>query len=337
MNAFSVLGKRKALAPISNDTRPSNKHGRLSSKREATSLTQMQISLGQEVQKKCKTCGMEYVLSSVEDRRLHDKYHKQNTEGCEVGKDFVQKSRAHTAFEGARSGDRICVVDNSDTYARRKKALAALEIVQREMGAVPISEKQIWGVKGAGVPTDDTEPRCAAYMYIRNNKCIGFLLVERIMEAQRVVAPPTSVVEKADMRPKSTMSAVEALKARKRAEEGMLARAESCPIQLSAMKYPALIGVSRIWTSPSHRHQNIATTLLNTALIDHNQRAKRSQLKIENGDLSAYPRAVQVGHLQSLGNDLGKEDLAFSQPTEAGARLARKWFGKPYGWMVYVD
>ncbi|KXL47215.1 hypothetical protein M433DRAFT_64399 [Acidomyces richmondensis BFW] len=285
MNAFSVLGKRKALAPISNDTRPSNKHGRLSSKREATSLTQMQISLGQEVQKKCKTCGMEYVLSSVEDRRLHDKYHKQNTEGCEVGKDFVQKSRAHTAFEGARSGDRICVVDNSDTYARRKKALAALEIVQREMGAVPISEKQIWGVKGAGVPTDDTEPRCAAYMYIRNNKCIGFLLVERIMEAQRVVAPPTS-----------------------RAEEGMLARAESCPIQLSAMKYPALIGVSRIWTSPSHRHQNIATTL-----------------------------AVQVGHLQSLGNDLGKEDLAFSQPTEAGARLARKWFGKPYGWMVYVD
>jgi len=338
MNAFSVLGKRKALKSISDNACPSKKQGRLSSRREATSLTQMQISLGQEVQKKCKKCGMEYVSSSIEDRKLHDKYHKQNTEGFEVGKDFVRKSRAHTVFEGAMSGDRICVIDRNDTYARRKKALAALEIVQRELGAVSIPEKQIWGVKGADLPPDHTEPRCKAYMYIRDNKCVGFLLVERIAEAQRVVAPPASAAEKAELRSKSSMSAMEALKARKRAEEGVLARTASCPIHLSTTKYPASMGVSRLWTSPTHRHQNVATTLLDTALADHNQRAKRSQrLEVEHGELSVYPRTALVGQLELPRYDGGKENLAFSQPTEAGARLARKWFGKTYGWMVYID
>jgi hypothetical protein len=32
-----------------------------------------------------------------------------------------------------------------------------------------------------------------------------------------------------------------------------------------------------------------------------------------------------------------KDQVAFSQPTDAGARLARKWTGKKYGWLVYID
>jgi N-acetyltransferase len=30
-----------------------------------------------------------------------------------------------------------------------------------------------------------------------------------------------------------------------------------------------------------------------------------------------------------------KDRVAFSQPTEVGAKLARKWTGKKYGWLVY--
>jgi N-acetyltransferase len=30
-----------------------------------------------------------------------------------------------------------------------------------------------------------------------------------------------------------------------------------------------------------------------------------------------------------------KDHVAFSQPTEVGAKLARKWTGKKYGWLVY--
>ena len=34
--------------------------------------------------------------------------------------------------------------------------------------------------------------------------------------------------------------------------------------------------------------------------------------------------------------ELKQSDVAFSQPTESGARLARRWTGKAYGWLVYV-
>jgi hypothetical protein len=32
-----------------------------------------------------------------------------------------------------------------------------------------------------------------------------------------------------------------------------------------------------------------------------------------------------------------KERVAFSQPTESGGNLARKWFGRQSGWHVYID
>jgi N-acetyltransferase len=34
---------------------------------------------------------------------------------------------------------------------------------------------------------------------------------------------------------------------------------------------------------------------------------------------------------------IAMEMIAFSQPTESGARLARKWFGKESGWHVYAE
>jgi len=35
--------------------------------------------------------------------------------------------------------------------------------------------------------------------------------------------------------------------------------------------------------------------------------------------------------------EVPKGMVAFSQPTESGARLAREWFGMQSGWSVYVD
>lgn len=73
-------------------------------------------------------------------------------------------------------------------------------------------------------------------------------------------------------------------------------------------EFPASLGISRIWTSKRHRREGIARRLLDTA--------------IEN-----FEFAVTVP----------KDRVAFSQPTNSGARLARAWFGKEDGWLVYAE
>ncbi|KAK5125198.1 hypothetical protein LTR85_000874 [Meristemomyces frigidus] len=336
--AFSLLGKRKALEAVSDNARLLKKPATTTTKGETKTLTQMQISLGQEVQKRCKTCGMEYVASSAEDRRLHDKYHKQNTEGYDVGKDFVQKARDDSVFAGAESGDSVCAIDCLDKPARKKKAQAVLEIVQRELGAVPIPEKQIWDHKDTESLLEG-EPRYTAYMYIRGSKCVGFMLIEKIEEAYSVVEPASTALKRAASADDKGKTALSALKARKQATEEAAARAASQPIQLSQNTRPAKIGISRIWTSPTHRHQNIGITLLDTAVLHHAQRAEQSEQKLRRDDSTtqAADAVVLDEHLKPVGKLRGKDDVAFSQPTEAGARLARRWFGKLYGWTVYVD
>jgi N-acetyltransferase len=70
--------------------------------------------------------------------------------------------------------------------------------------------------------------------------------------------------------------------------------------------FPASIGISRIWTSNAARRSGIAIRLLDTVTL-------------------TFQALVPVR----------KDQTAFSQPTEMGARLARKWFGREMGWLVY--
>ncbi|KAK5107217.1 hypothetical protein LTR62_001625 [Meristemomyces frigidus] len=317
VNIFSMLGKRKALANVGDNVRPTKKPATSSQRPESKSLTQMQISLGQEVQTTCRVCGMEYIRSSAEDRKLHDKYHKQNTEGYDVGKDFVQKASEGVSFQGAAAGDTICMVDCFDRPGRKSRAQAVLEIVQRELGAVPIAAKELWD-KNCGALMDGTtcEPRYSAYMYIRGTKCVGYLLTERITRAACVQEPESSRKKTAASREPALPSgtALSTLKARKQAAQEAVAEAVKHPIELSPETSGAKLGISRIWTSPTHRQQGIGIVLLNAALRHYNTRSTRQTAA-----------------------EIGKEDVAFSQPTAAGARLARKWFGRLYGWHVYVD
>ncbi|OQO01515.1 hypothetical protein B0A48_12549 [Cryoendolithus antarcticus] len=314
MNAFTVLGKRQVLDTIIENERPA-KRVVLAAKPQRHALTQMQISLGQETQKRCRDCGMEYIASSAEDRQLHDKYHRQHAEGCDVGKDFITKAREGSVFSGAIDGDAIVAVDSRDTVWRRKRVRTALDVVQRELGAVEIPGEKLW------------EPgRHVAYFYVRGTKCVGFLLAERIAEAREVVAParppPTSrrtiVIEAT--RPLSSLAALKARRTASQAsEEAALDSAE--PLEFETTTRPAKLGISRIWTSPTHRSQGIAVSLLDRALSHHD-----SQIAVNVMSLAQQTNPV-----------LSKADVAFSQPTQMGTRLARKWHGRAHGWLVYAD
>jgi len=348
LTAFSVLGKRKALNTVSDNARPAKKkathHTSIASAAEKKKkpLTQMQISVGQRVQMRCKGCGMEYVASSAEDRKLHDKYHKQNTEGYVVGKHFAQQlSRDGTVFPGTQEGDFISWVDCFDLPGRKKKAQAVLEIVQRQLGAVPIDEREIWNGPDAAGRSESHESKYRAYLHVRGDTCIGFLLLETITEARRVLEPTAAGTTSSRAAEGKSMSALAALRARQRAAEKVLEEAATDhPIRLSVKSHPCRLGISRIWTSPTHRHQDVAITLLDTVLLHYEQLVK-NQLVAEKR-ASRTPRSAADAAVERLTSrpersKVGKDDVAFSQPTSAGARLARRWFGKAYGWSVYVD
>nr|POF02258.1 n-acetyltransferase eso1 [Quercus suber] len=324
--AFSILGKRKPLCDIAVNVRPTKRVHNKSLSNASKPLTQLQISLGQQVQVKCKSCGMEYVSSSAEDRALHGKFHRQDNEGYSVSKDFVRKSPPSQLLRNADDQESICAVDCHDKPYRVRHAQSALVIVEKELGAAPLSEKAVWPARDT--IGKDFEPPYRAYMSICNSKCVGFLLVQRITRAFAVLGPPSprpGQLQPATER-KQLGSALAALKAR---QQQTVDEDNDLPLQLSSSPSQATMGIARIWTAPAHRHRNIATRLLDAALAHYDQ--DHHSIHASFGD------ARGNGDRSRTRSTKSKTLVAFSQPTEAGTRLARRWFGKKFGWLVYVD
>lgn len=82
----------------------------------------------------------------------------------------------------------------------------------------------------------------------------------------------------------------------------------SSSIMISSNSTSATLGVSRIWTSTFARRSGVARKMLDSAL-----------------DNFVY------------GMKVSKDMVAFSQPTQSGGNLARSWFGKESGWLVYKE
>lgn len=171
-------------------------------------------------------------------------------------------------------------------------------------------------------------PKYTAYMYIRGTKCIAFLLAQAINEALRVEEPvvcfpallESDDASTSDKDTGTALSSLAALRARKEAAAELVKKKSLSPITLSTKSCPACLGICRIWTSPLYRKTSLATNLLDTAMKYHDAVARQKETE-------------QCTRTELL----RKEDMAFSQPTEAGRRLAEKWFGKTWGWGVYVD
>lgn len=245
-------------------------------------MVQMQLDLVGEHRKTCKTCGMEYIPSNAEDAALHKKFHAMNLGGVDFTKAVVERFRQCQIWSGGE-GSFIAVVGRKDALALRNRASDVLKVVNSELAAVPITDEELWSTSGP-VATGD---RFKVYVYIRGQKCVGACLVERIQEAFAVLEQPDGPDQTCQL---------------PRAE------AQSSSVSISTAADPAILGVSRIWTSTQQRKQGIARRLLDAARADF-----------------------------LYGMTVAKEKIAFSQPTASGQHLARKWFGCCAGWHVYVD
>ncbi|KAF2219829.1 ESCO1/2 acetyl-transferase-domain-containing protein, partial [Elsinoe ampelina] len=244
-------------------------------------LVQMQINLGSNLQKTCKDCGMTFVRSDPGDVALHNKYHTRNMDGVDLGKAFRKWADTNALWKGSE-GRLMVVVDGVCKSFEKRKAREVLDVVQTELGAVDIPDCDLWAVEEHGEEEKDGGPRYRALLYMAGPSCVGLCLSKRIGEAREVMCTIT--------------------------EDGIEDRRHEEALAVADESRTADIGISRIWTSKSHRKEGIGTALLDCVARSLN-----------------VDRSVQ------------KEKIAFSQPTTSGTALARKWFGKQYGWLIYVE
>ena len=250
-------------------------------------LTQMRIDLGGEIQRTCKGCGMEYIPSHEEDAALHKSFHGLNIDGVDLGKGFVKDARVLDRLD---EGDSVVVVDGRSSASIRRRVRKVLDVVKTDLGAVEIEDDKLWGPQGkshtktkgktSGITAEET-PK--VFLYCLGDKCVGLCLAERIGTASKVVATAPDY------------------------PKGSLATEPSVA--------PMLLGISRIWTSKSHRRKGIASVLLDSARLHY-----------------------------FYGIEVPKKMVAFSQPTESGSQLAERWFssreklkGKTDTWHVYAE
>lgn len=305
---FAFL-KRKAKTespakePLSESIRNAVSPSKKSPQRKKKRLVQTQLDLVSEFTKTCKVCGMDYVPSHAEDAALHRKFHAMNVGGIDIPKSLSEKLRSNQVWSGG-DGSFIAVVSRRDMPALRNKAIQVLQVVNSELGAVPVSDEALWSqlrnpIAKARHPSGESpeqatkgtveymvSDRFKTYVYIRGQKCVGACLAERIQEA-------FAVVDQDDASGPGSQS---------------VADSPSSCVSIANTPNAAMLGISRIWVSSLHRKHGIARRLLDSA---------RSNF--------------------FYGMTVDKTKVAFSQPTESGGQLARKWFNRRAGWLVYMD
>ncbi|EEH34925.1 N-acetyltransferase ECO1 [Paracoccidioides lutzii Pb01] len=251
-------------------------------------LKQMQIDLGVDIRKTCATCGMEYIPSNAEDVVLHKKFHDMNSSGVDLGKAFVRANACRWVYEAARFDEGyVVIVDRKSSPSARKQAIRVLEVVNKELSAPDIEDSVLWSqtepperLRKNG--SNERADRFKVFLHMKDSKCVGLCLTERIWESHVV------------KRPEGTGN-----------DGGQL---NGSSITVSKEAYPAVVGISRVWTSASSRRMGIAMDLLDCVVSNY-----------------------------IYGMEIPKSQIAFSQPTESGCRLIEAFFGPDEQWRVYKE
>lgn len=298
---FSFL-KRKHDA-IREDSEPlgeviNSRNRTFAQPRKQQILHQTQLDLGGVTRKTCSECGMEYVPANDEDATMHRMFHNMNSEGVELGKSFM-KSAMKWVYEVSHIEGSVVVVDRKISPPARKVVQKVLGTVNKELSAVDIDDAVLWSQRtldekesrsvvrqsDAERRNDHKSDRYKVFLHVKDGRCVGLCLAERITQAHRVKGEKMQ-----------------------KAKGDALVGVKSSSISMEKEAVPAVVGVSRIWTSKSFRRKGIANNLLECVM---------SQF--------------------IYGMEIDKEEVAFSQPTESGGQLARAWYGEESGWLVYHE
>lgn len=289
-------------------------------------LVQTILDLGQPLAPTtCAQCQMSYMPTLSEDAQLHHMYHHRDSSGIELGKPFL-KSAMRWCYQVAHIPGSVVVVDRKLSLPARRIVQKVLSIVNKELGSVDIKEEELWSQRVLEGEKEDGRKcdRYKVFLHIIDEKCVGICLAERITKAHRVLPNETATSETMALndhfKPAATVTPAATEVHDEDATQLHLkpqvptpvasptSLGPSSSISISEETYPAVVGVSRIWTSRAFRHKGIANNLLECVM-------------------NQFIYGMEIEPLQ----------VAFSQPTESGAALARAWFGDGHGWAVYRE
>lgn len=245
---------REDSEPLGEVINSSNRSSALPKKQPI--LHQMQLDLGGPTRKTCAECGMEYVPASDQDTTSHRMFHNMNGEGVELGKTFM-KSAMRWVYEVAHIEGSVVVVDRKISPQARKVVQKVLGTVNKELSAVDIDDTVLWSQRmldgtesGCEVRQSDSEKRndhksdrYKVFLHVKDGRCVGLCLAERITKAHRVRSEKNQ---------------------EKTGENA--AAGKSSSISVDEETIPAVVGVSRIWTCRSVRRKGIANNLLECVL-----------------------------------------------------------------------
>ena len=256
------------------------------SRREPSSLKQMRIDLGgnEGVTKTCPGCGMEYVPTNEEDAALHKKFHESNhhanassSSGVDLGKVFMRANASRWVYDATRFDEGyVVIIDRKASPTARSQAKRVLEVVNRDLSSPEIPDDILWSQtapsrKNKGQQDDEKTDRYRVFLHMKDSRCVGLCLAERIWESRPV-----------DMETKG-----------------------HAVVTKDGKPQPAIVGISRIWTSGSSRRKGIAMDLLDCVVMNF-----------------------------IYGMEIPLDCMAFSQPTESGRLLAEAFF-EDEQWYVY--
>ena len=303
-------------------------------------LVQSVLDFGQSFQPiTCTNCGMTYTPTVAADTYLHDQYHNRHWSGIELGKSFL-KSAMKWCYEVSHIIGSVVVVDRKLSVPSRKVVMKVLEVVNKELGSADIPEDELWSQRAVPGEEDPEARKCDRYkvfLHVIGGHCIGVCLAERIGRAYKVLSP-TKEAEKMVQSNGSESGIEDSSKVKEKdvqqpptptstSYDQTHGPSQDSTLTLSETKYPAVVGVSRIWTSKSFRRRGIADNLLECVMNQF-----------------IYGMAIEP------------TEVAFSQPTAMGTALAKAWFnkglgkesddaegaskakdGEAVGWRVYVE
>ncbi|PWY79379.1 hypothetical protein BO94DRAFT_471321 [Aspergillus sclerotioniger CBS 115572] len=250
---------------------------------QPAALKQMQIDLGHEVRRTCATCGMEYVPSNAEDLALHKKFHDMNSTGVDLGKAFMRANASRWVYEATRFDEGyVVIVDRKASPSAKNQAKKVLEVICKELSSPTIDDEILWSQTEPpqhlhqNAATEKVD-RYKVFLHMKDSRCVGACLTERIWESRPVQKSTTST------------------------------SGPDSSVTVGEETHPAIVGISRIWTSGSSRRKGIAMDLLDCVVSNF-----------------------------IYGMEIPKEQIAFSQPTESGKGLAQAFFSNDE-WHVYEE
>ncbi|KAJ4990775.1 hypothetical protein SVAN01_03784 [Stagonosporopsis vannaccii] len=258
-------------------------------------MVQMQLDLVGQHRKACKTCGMEYIPSSAEDAALHKKFHAMNFGGVDCTKAMVERLRQKQIWNGGE-GSFIAVVGRRDALALRNKASDVLKVVNTELAAVSIDDEDLWSQTTFAAMAESSENDAST-----TGKCDRFKVYLYIRGQKCVAACVAERIREAF----TVLAQDQAAEQQTQTQTQTLDESQSSSISVSTAADTVLLGISRIWVSNQFRKQGLARKLLDCTRSDF-----------------MYGMTVE------------KRLTAFSQPTESGGKLARKYFESEAGWHV---